>query len=420
VFRYFEQIDEESNRFSFWEIAVDGPALELRHGPVGTVGKHEVEMCASDQRARVEYDQRIAEKLAGGFHECTDRRLDTRTRALEEAIEVNPDDVATYLVYADWIQTLGDPRGGLIVAQAAGASSPAAVAYLAAHAELFLGPLVEHVGYDGALLDLTWRCGFIQRAQLSARDVWTGNATRVFEQLLAHPSARWLTELALHVYNEAWSIQGIVDALARHPSPMLETLELGHVWRDDDDFYDDDRRRRFVNLSNVWRAVPNVRRLVLRGDADRIGPLELGELEHLEVETRDLAHETALAIASAACPRLSRLELRYRWRGSSLLLDQLQPILESPLMRRLEHFAVTGAIATDELCRALGSLRRPSLRELDLSRGTMTDVGAELLAATGFSLDILDVTHNRLTPRGIGLLDRIAKLVIAERQQPRY
>ncbi|HEX7701448.1 MAG TPA: TIGR02996 domain-containing protein [Kofleriaceae bacterium] len=37
------------------------------------------------------------------------------TSELESAILADPDDLATYLVYADWLQAHGYPRGELIV-----------------------------------------------------------------------------------------------------------------------------------------------------------------------------------------------------------------------------------------------------------------------------------------------------------------
>jgi uncharacterized protein (TIGR02996 family) len=36
---------------------------------------------------------------------------------LEQAIRNHPDDPKAYLVYADWLQTAGDPRGELIAVQ---------------------------------------------------------------------------------------------------------------------------------------------------------------------------------------------------------------------------------------------------------------------------------------------------------------
>jgi uncharacterized protein (TIGR02996 family) len=452
AFRYFEHVDEEAGRFQFWEIALDGPALAFRHGEVGSAGKHEIEMCASPEAARVEYEARIAAQIADGFRECADRRLDTRTRALEAAIAADPDDLASYVVYADWIQTLGDPRGGLIVAQAAAADDaqrlplsarrrhlPAqreadarADAYMAEHVHRFLGPLAEHTGYDGSLLDLRWRWGYIHAAKLTARDLWTGQPERVFEQLLVHGSARWLQALEIELVDRdgtvegTWPIQPVIDALAAHRLPFARRLainKIGEVREQTEEAAYAYTPTWHADLSKLWPAVPGLRELVLSGDPAMLGDLGLPELERLELTACTLQREAVSAIAYGACPCLQRLAIRYRlytFRGAVRpLLDpiaELEPLLESSLIRRLDQLAIIGIVGTDSLCRALSRIRRPALRELELSNSDMTDVGAEALAAAPLELDILDVTRNRLSPTGVAALEKIAKLVVAEQQ----
>ncbi|MEO8705695.1 MAG: hypothetical protein ABI867_37030, partial [Kofleriaceae bacterium] len=98
----------------------------------------------------------------------------------------------------------------------------------------------------------------------------------------------------------------------------------------------------------------------------------------------------------------------------------LAPLLASSLVRRLEHLTLTATYDTDAVCAVLAGIRRPSLRELDLSHGALTDDGARVLAGAELELDILDVSFNHLTSRGRADLDRIAKLVIADRQSMGY
>jgi hypothetical protein len=71
----------------------------------------------------------------------------------------------------------------------------------------------------------------------------------------------------------------------------------------------------------------------------------------------------------------------------------------------------------DGVAAAIARIRRPSLRALDLSGGELGDGGAETLAAAPLELDIIDVSRNRLSEQGKRALERIAKLVIAERQK---
>ncbi len=360
AFRYFERVDEQEACFAFWEIAIDGPMLELRHGAVGTAGTHDKETCSSEELARREYDLRIADHLEDGFREVADRRLDVRTRDLEAAIEADPDDAASYLVYADWIGTLGDPRGGLIVAQAGGDAS-AAAAYLKQYESTFLGPLAEHVGYDGAILDPTWRNGFIRRA--TVREDGKRRVDLVFEALLEHPSARWLGSLTLETVDDMADLRSLAGVLATHRLPHLTSLELGEVgefhdpplWSDDDPHHYG--LRHSIDMSPIWPSVPALRRLVVRGDSEPFGELTLPQLSHLELHTKMLGSDTRAALANLSAP-LERLELRFRWSIGAILDDELRPILHSPMVRGLDHLAITGTRSSqlggvDRLCETL-------------------------------------------------------------------
>ncbi len=406
----------------FWEIAIAGPTLELRHGSVGTTGKHELETCASEALAQNEYQLRIDAHLADGFREVADRRLDTRILDLEAAIAADPDDESLFLVYADWIQTLGDARGGLIVVQHAADSDPGAARraaeYLKQHESLFLGPLAEHVGYDGAVLEPTWRCGFIRRAKITVRDVFGPSPARVFETFLDHPSARWLDELDIQTADQRSGLQEIADVLAVRVCPHVRALAIGEVGELRDPDLDEPAyywERPGTDLSRVWAAVPALRRLSIRGDADRLGELALPLLSHLELEVRALSTADLDAIAGVSGP-LERLELRFRWPHTITLADRLRRLFQCSLIRGLDHLAITGApsllVGSDGLCAEIARIPRLSLRSLDLSHGMMTDEGAEQLAASSLELDLLDVSRNRLTYRGLTALERIAKLVI--------
>jgi uncharacterized protein (TIGR02996 family) len=436
-FRYFELVDEAAERFLFWEIALEAGALQMRHGLVGTAGKYEAEMCASIEAAAIEYERRVVGKLEEGYRECADRRLDVRTKALEQAIEADLDDVDAFLVYADWIQTLGDPRGGLIVAQAGGDRS-AAQAYLADRAALFLGPLAEHTGYDGALLDLAWHCGFIRRAKLTARNLWQAAPEKVFEQLLEHSSTRWLTELAIDVSdrqggnNDTWAIQPVVDVLCTHYLPYVRTLAIGSIGHvrltDEDNYIYPNEPTWHAALGFVWRSTPAVRRLVLRGDPGPIGAIALPALERLELEPTTLTGDAIAALTIADVPRLERLDVRFRevpyLPAATRAIEQrerverLDRLFASSLGRRLDHLAITGVDRGDDLCRLIATMRRPALRALDLPGNSITGAGAEALAGSELALDVLDVSGNRIPPAALARLERIAKLVVGERQVP--
>src|SRR4051812_31229918 len=87
---------------------------------------------------------------------------------LEATILANPDDDAPYLVYADWLQSHGDPRGELMAVQVALEKDPDDESLLALetsllddHHDHFMGA----VEYDDDTVKLTWRRGFFEKAR---------------------------------------------------------------------------------------------------------------------------------------------------------------------------------------------------------------------------------------------------------------
>ncbi len=83
-----------------------------------------------------------------------------RDPALEAVIAANPDDREAYLVYADWLQGVGDARGAWITlhARSSLAAREASAVFLAEHRATLLGPLAPYVasadGGDDAPLEL--------------------------------------------------------------------------------------------------------------------------------------------------------------------------------------------------------------------------------------------------------------------------
>src|SRR5262245_44338937 len=154
--------------------------------------------------------------------------------ALARQLVDAPDDVATHLVYADWLQAHGDPRGVLIVLQQAG-QTDAANALLQSHAEHFYGSLAAR---PRVLTHVEWRLGFIRSCRFALERRLDANIPpgdrdgsellRLLDELLDHPSARLIHTLSLGPMQTPYN--GYADALrvlGRHPMPTLRTLTLG-------------------------------------------------------------------------------------------------------------------------------------------------------------------------------------------------
>ena len=154
------------------------------------------------------------------------------------------------------------------------------------------------------------------------------------------------------------------------------------------------------DFSELWQYVPNLRRLVIQGGEMELGDLDLPNLEHLELRTWALPLEAVESITERSWPHLHTLRL---WLGAAtpvVRLEALAEILQATNFPALKHLGLVNTVATDALCHQL--VQAPvmaQLETLDLSLGSMTDEGAEILLASPEvfqQLQLLDVHRNAL------------------------
>src|SRR5262245_24173413 len=115
--------DARSHRF--WNIEVTGKSHTVTYGRVGSKGRTQTKKFASAAAAEAAAEKLIRAKLAKGYRETTAgvaspaADLPPLAAALEAAIRENPDELANYAAYADWLTEQGDPRGEFIQVQLA-------------------------------------------------------------------------------------------------------------------------------------------------------------------------------------------------------------------------------------------------------------------------------------------------------------
>ncbi len=154
---------------------------------------------------------------------------------LEALLVEDPTDVGRYLVYADWLQTAGDPRGTLIALDHAAhqtkdqAHVVAANALRYEHHHAFLGPLEPFTRErDGTVpVQLEWFMGFIKAARL--RLATDDLVETVLGHLFDSPSARVLQELVVEPPStrRVPDIDRIVQLLVARRPPTLAMLQIG-------------------------------------------------------------------------------------------------------------------------------------------------------------------------------------------------
>jgi uncharacterized protein (TIGR02996 family) len=348
---------------------------------------------------------------------------DPRNPQLEAAITGDPDDREAYLVYADWLEGQGDPRAQLIALQCSPHpeqhNGKAFRKLLADYREYFLGSLSRFAS------SLTWRYGFVQAVSLNDA---AGPCPANVENLLRHPSARFLVELSI------WSryLDDVIPLVATAPA-TLRTLSLENT---------NDRELSLEGLQPVLHglstlslygplgldiigraSLAGLRKLTISGSCDRelrlalpglvtlslrgriaVEAIELPMLDEAILHLEDPSSASAHALATASWPRLRRLVL-----GTGSAPD-LAPLFQRDDLRSLTELALPHASA-DELCQRLGDAPfAGQLRVLDLSNSGLTDAGVDALAIaadTFSSLESLDVSRTRLGEAGYEVLDQM-------------
>jgi uncharacterized protein (TIGR02996 family) len=454
--RYFELVEGTSSKF--WEITLEGDSFITRYGRIGTNGQKTIKELGSPDKARHEAEKLIAEKVGKGYVEKgghggagdgggDDDEEDAPARGgaragaearnpeLEKAILADPDDEAAYLVYADWLQSQGDPRGELITLSAQAAKTKdrklkgAADKLFAAHEDHFLGPLAEHRktldGKDSQTM--TWRWGFVQSLRL-AFDHYSNEELKVdlgelLATFLAHPSCRFLTEVVvgLNRQDPDQEYQGIIDALAKRPPPALRSLFIG-------DFeYPEETEMSWTSLGNfgkLWPKLPELRKLILQGGSFTLGTIDLSELRHAEFRTGGLSRKSIDSIVKARWPKLEHLDV---WFGSDSYgaegdVGAIKPLLDGKGMPALRHLGLKNCEFADDVARLIGKSKiLPQLETLDLSLGNMSDVGVEALVSAGkagfANLKRFDLSSNCITDEGVARLKGLSRGLEADDQR---
>jgi predicted DNA-binding WGR domain protein len=178
--------------------------------------------------------------------------------------------------------------------------------------------------------------------------------------------------------------------------PQLRGLFVGDVTQDEAEL----SWLSQCDAAPVIESFAGLTHFVVRGGEDlRFIDLRHDNLLSLTVQTGGMSRQCLHDILSADLPALTRLTL---WlgvpqNGATFSLDDLTPLFEGGIFPRLEHLGLQNCEETDELARrAAGSLLVSRLKGLDLSMGTLSDVGAAALleSASVRTLKHLNLRHH--------------------------
>ncbi len=427
----YEYSDGHSSKF--WEIERKGKQITTHWGRLGADGQTKTKAYSSADEATEDYTKQVKAKQKKGYALATgaapasaSSTPQARDKKLEAQIIETPDEPDAYLVYADWLDGQGDPRGELIELQHGLLNAPkdkklrnAEAKLLTAHPTHFFGPShdpekpsvperdknnrrvmrrgfgQEDLQYPdktirwryGYFSKVDWYCGYVQELWFQPGyyndDEDAGSCAELLERFLTHPSARFLSRLYI---GDIWvdesrgigpNLTEIVDVLTRVPcAKQLDTLcFIGG---------DHDISGVELDASELYRACPNLRELRLYGGMITLGKIRHAKLERFSLCTGGLPASELQALSDAKWPQLESLSIYFGRSdyGASGGVDDIAQILKGRGLPNLEHLGLCNSEFTDELCAQLPLAKvLEQLQTLDLSLGVMGEVGAKALLA---------------------------------------
>ena len=252
------------------------------------------------------------------------------------------------------------------------------------------------------------------------------NAKTMAEEILTDPQLPELEEIIIGCWGESWenSAQSIIDSIVANKEKFtgIKSLFVGDM------DYEECEVSWIIqgNYSGLWAALPNLRSLTIKGSTD----LELGEichegLEELEIICGGLGKSEIQAIARAKLPNLKKLLLYigvedYGFDGDA---DTIKELLEQADFPKLAYLGITDSEIQDELTQTvLESKWMSQIETLDLSLGTLTDKGGELLLQKlpdYPNIKTLDVHHHYMSDDMIKKLQELPiSTDVSEQNEP--
>ena len=412
----------------FWEAAIAGGALTVRAGTVGTEGRVTIEKSFDDDAAAVTHVEGIVQTLKKRGYEQIAGGDEPRDAELEAAILADPDAEQPRLVYGDWLQTQGHPRGELCAIQHALAAKPDDRKLQSAQRKLLgdtsvcpeaLRKATTGRAMDlGKSCDLHWRMGFVHEAVLArSSTVVAQNLHELVVALLGHPCSRLLHALTIGARaSKAGNYEDVVADLTQWKPASLRALTLVR-------FPESVMPLDAVSLGaidDMVAALPDLERLHLRAGIATLGELSMPRVRELTIETTSMQGvlKTASGFEAPALEHLHLHESNSR-RGAMLMGDRYEKarLPWSLFGHGLRRLSLTHTVSTWRRVQELAaSPLATSITDLSLAHGDLVD-DHELELQRFPKLERLDVTDNALTSHGLRRLAETVDVVGADQRK---
>lgn len=242
------------------------------------------------------------------------------------------------------------------------------------------------------------------------------SAETLIKDILADPEFENLTELIIGDWGNTWEddCQRIIDGIVENADRFshIERLFIGDMnfeecevsWIMQGDY------------SRLWAAMPQLKSLTIKGSTDLVlGKIRHENLEELVIICGGLPQSVIQSVQEARLPALKKIQLyigveNYGFDGDA---GTIREFLEKADFPKLEYLGITDSEIQDELTEVvLESKFMGQIHTLDLSMGTLTDKGGELLLKklpSWPNVKTLDVHYNYLSDE---MADRLEQLPI--------
>lgn len=223
------------------------------------------------------------------------------------------------------------------------------------------------------------------------------------ESLSASPEAASLSSLVIGDWGQAYenSSEEVVEALVKHSAsfPALRKLFIGEMGYEECEISWITQS----DLSPLLPAFPELQSLTIQGGNElSLSKLQHDKLEELIIITGGLGKAVLAQIAASELPNLRKLELYlgvedYGFDGS---LADLIPLIEPGKFPKLTYLGLKNSEIQDEIAIAVAAAPiLDQLDTLDLSLGTLSDEGAEVLLASERikGLKALNLSHHYMS-----------------------
>jgi hypothetical protein len=229
--------------------------------------------------------------------------------------------------------------------------------------------------------------------------------TDKFAAFLADPLSPRVTSIIIGAWDENMfespMANNIVEALvaAREALPYLTAIFFGDITYEECEIS-------WINqcdMTPLLAAYPNLEHFCVRGSTNlNLGAnLHHDHLQTLIVQSGGLPNFITQQVTKARLPQLQHLEL---WLGTpdyggDTTIEDIKPLLTAPLFPKLQYLGLRDSEIADEIAQTLQQLDPPLLKQLkvlDLSLGTLSDVGAAALLEIPAiaKLESLNLSHH--------------------------